>query len=398
MSQRSLRSAVLVASLVLMGVVTFPSRVSAQSPAPMTELTGVSCLDATVCMAAGTYTSATGVDRPLIEKWTSSGGWKLMKLPGLPSEALLVGLTSIACSGRYFCMALGTYLESATDYNATVPYGFVWHGSQWSLTAVPQPQGAIGSRLADLSCSAATSCLAVGNYLTSDTSGGGLVEYWNGSAWRDFEAGGMDAVSCTTTAGCTSVGRIESLGNESVVVEHWGGASWTPVATLASGDVQDDSYATLAISCVVSRCMVAGEVSDDLGDTFTVAWEWNGTAWSGVPTPPLGGGYGSEDRYFFDAVACAGRTPCTAVGGIATGNELNLGERWNGTGWRVQRTPDLPGILDEFLSAVSCADGRSCLAVGIYNDPTRSQAIESYAESWTTHGWTLTTPIAEPAA
>jgi hypothetical protein len=396
MSKRSIELAALVVCLTLTGMVTFSERASAHSAAPMMELNSVSCLDPTTCMAAGTYTSAAGVDRPIVERWTEGSGWKLMRLPSLPSGAVSITLTSLSCFGRDFCMALGTYLESGAAYGATVPYSLVWRGSRWSLVSIPQPSGSVGAQISGVSCSGPRFCLAVGYYLPSATSTAGLVEQWNGSAWADFQAGGMDAVSCLSASGCTAVGRVESSGNESVLVEHWSGSAWTPGATLASGDVQDDSYATLSISCVGSRCMVAGEVSDDLGDTFTVAWDEIGGTWSSVPTPNLGGGYGSEDRYFFDGVSCTALGACTAVGGLATGNEVNLGERWDGTAWKVQSTPDLPGIYDTFLAGVSCADGRSCLAIGTYNDPKRNEAIESFAELWTNNRWTMTAPLATP--
>src|SRR4029077_14269724 len=111
-----------------------------------------------------------------------------------------------------------------------------------------------------------------------------------------------------------------------VVVARWGGTSWIPLATLASGDSRDASYGPLNMSCVRTRCMVAGGFGDDVGDVFPVAWSWNGSAWAGVPTPPLGDGYGSAESYYFDSVSCAGHGLCTAVG--ATPGHLNLAERW----------------------------------------------------------------------
>jgi hypothetical protein len=222
------------------------------------------------------------------------------------------------------------------------------------------------------------------------------MEQWNGSGWTDFSGPIMDAVSCVSATGCTGVGRVESAppeANESVVVAHWGGTSWVPEATLASGDLEDDSYADLQISCVGVRCMVAGGVTDDLADIFPVAWNGDGSSWSATPTPSLGGGYASGDRYYFQGVSCAGAR-CTAVGNIFAppvyAGYTNLAERWNGSAWAMQSTPPNPPVSSgfSFLVAVSCADGRNCLAIG--------DGYGSFADRWTLKGWKATTAIANP--
>jgi hypothetical protein len=328
-----------VAAFALTGVVALPSRALAQTPAPILELHAVSCLDARVCIADGTGTSAAGVDGPIIEKWTQGGG------------------------------------------------------ARWSLTTLPLPGGALGAEINGLSCTGPASCLAVGYYFTTPTIAAGLVEQWNGAAWADFEGLDMDAVSCVEPSGCTAVGRVTSLPNESVVVERWAGTAWTQEATLASGDVRDSSYAQLQISCrgPMHGCRWVHRRSRRRVPSRMAG---NGGSWRGTPTPSLGSGYGSGDRYYFDGVSCAGQGRCTAVGDIfaaSTGYEyVNLAERWNGSVWTVQSTPNLPGVFESFLVGVSCADGRTCLAVGNCENPT------SFAERWTTKGWKPTTPIAEP--
>jgi hypothetical protein len=395
MARRTVMPALVVTFLALTGAVTFPGRALAQGTTPSVALNGVACLSATDCLAAGTDTSSTG-EQPVVERWTPQRGWKLMRLPSLPAGSTAATLTSISCSGRDFCLTLGTYLAAGASYPAYTPYGFVWRGARWSLTMLPQPAGSPGMQVNGLSCASPTSCLAVGySFTTSATAG--VTEHWDGSAWTDFSGPIIDAVSCVAATGCTGVGRVETPppdANESVVVAHWGGASWIPVATLASGDIEDDSYGPLQISCVGASCMVAGGVSDDLADIFPVAWHRDGGTWSATPTPSLGG-YASGDRYYFQGVSCAGRGRCTAVGSLLGSNVgsgyVNLAERWNGSAWAVQSTPPNPPAASgfPFLVAVSCADGRNCLAIGEGNG--------AYADLWTPKGWTATTPIAEPA-
>jgi hypothetical protein len=405
MSRRAAITGFVLASLAMTGIAAFPGRAIAQTTRPSLTLSGVACLGPTVCMAAGTYDSDAGVDQPIIEKWNQRGGWKLMRLPALPAGSSAATLTTVSCSGPDFCIALGTYLAAGAGYPDYTPFGFVWRGSRWSLTALPQPAGAPGSQITGLSCTTPTSCLAVGYVFATPTTG--LTEQWNGSAWTSSAGPDMDAVSCVAPTNCTGVGRIVSSGpdsNESVVVDHWGGTSWSPEATLASGDLADDSYGPLQISCVGANCMVAGGVADDLADIFPVAWRSNRTSWSATPTPPLGGGYGSGVRYSFQGISCVGRARCTAVGNIigvsGTAGYVNLAERWNGSVWAVQSTPPNPPAVSgsSFLVGVSCADGRNCLAVGIGNDAALHKTIQSFADRWTTTGWTSTTAVALPPA
>jgi hypothetical protein len=64
------------------------------------------------------------------------------------------------------------------------------------------------------------------------------------------------------------------------------------------------------------------------------------------------------------AVACTGPTSCTAVGTYegATGR-LPLAERWRGSSWTVQATPNREGLSSGLL-AVSCPSQATCMAIG----------------------------------
>ena len=397
MARRTVMPALAVAFLALTGAVTFPGRALAQGTTPSVALNSVTCLAATDCLAAGTSTSSTG-EQPVVERWTPHArleGDAASVAPGRfhcrdPDQHLLLW-TRLLRDARYLpcCRERVTPRTRLTDTCGVA--------ARWSLTMLPQPAGPPGMQVSGLSCMSPTSCLAVGYSYTTSTAPG-VTERWNGSAWTDFSGPIMDAVSCVTATGCTGVGRADTPppdANESVVVDHWGGASWIPVATLASGDLEDDSYAPLQISCAAAGCMVTGGVTDDLGDIFPVAWHGDGGTWSATPTPPLGGGYASGDRYYFAGVSCAGRGRCTTVGSFfgstVSSGYVNLAERWNGSAWAVQSTPPNPPTSSGFTSlvAVSCPDGRNCLAIG--------QGSGSYADRWTPTGWTATTPIAEPA-
>jgi hypothetical protein len=68
---------------------------------------------------------------------------------------------------------------------------------------------------------------------------------------------------------------------------------------------------------------------------------------------------------FLNGVSCASRTNCTAVGDYyraASGPQLTLVERWDGTAWRIGPSPSIGRVST--LDGVSCPSATSCTAVG----------------------------------
>lgn len=99
-----------------------------------------------------------------------------------------------------------------------------------------------------------------------------------------------------------------------------------------------------------------------------------------------------------NALSCASRTACTAVGfvGLRATQDRPLAERWNGRRWSVQPTPNLRTsrrkLLPGELTAVSCPSRRACMAVGI----SFGRENGAIAERWDGHHWAIE-PVAAPA-
>ena len=49
---------------------------------------------------------------------------------------------------------------------------------------------------------------------------------------------------------------------------------------------------------------------------------------------------------------------------------LNLAERWTGTGWHIQATPNPSQAYDMAPPAVACPTTAACIAVGGYTNNT----------------------------
>src|SRR5262249_59961504 len=97
-----------------------------------------------------------------------------------------------------------------------------------------------------------------------------------------------------------------------------------------------------------------GITSSSSGALTALAERWNGSGWHLQPTPNLSQGGG------LNGVSCTSASACTGVGSSGAGP---LAERWNGTRWSVQATPN-PPQGNGFLSGVACPSPAMCLAAG----------------------------------
>src|SRR5215469_15436441 len=140
------------------------------------------------------------------------------------------------------------------------------------------------------------------------------------------------------------------------------------------------------VSCSSSSaCTAVSDYTKRLGTTVTLAERWNRTGWSAEPTPNPAG----APRSWINAVDCPSASACVAVGDAFTrsGTDITLAERWDGTRWSIQATPD-PSAGGGLLFGVSCSSASACTAVGASNAGT-------FAERWDGTKW-LIQPAANP--
>ena len=138
--------------------------------------------------------------------------------------------------------------------------------------------------------------------------------------------------TCTTAWSCWAVGGVfSSLGNNSqpnALIDNWNGSTWsvgpdvTPPGTQAS--------LLWSVACVASSdCWAVGaQELDNQQQPVTLAEHWNGSAWSVVPTPAVGG-------YLF-SVTCSSTSDCWAVGDDLDSqrNPVNgIIYHWDGSQW-----------------------------------------------------------------
>src|SRR5215472_116059 len=138
------------------------------------------------------------------------------QLPGAHQTPRVTGIEDAlfadSCTSATACAAVGYQFDSG---GTVVALAETWDGKIWRVRAVPSPAGATGSRLFGISCTSASTCTAVGTYVSGFLGPGlPLAERWNGINWRvqaaAIPAGAKSArllaVSCSSATACTAVG------------------------------------------------------------------------------------------------------------------------------------------------------------------------------------------------
>jgi hypothetical protein len=143
-----------------------------------------------------------------------------------------------------------------------------WNGKNWRLKPVAAPKGGKEGFLSSVSCTSASACTAVGDYLH----GSRLVplsERWNGKNWQAQRAAippgasssGLSSVSCTSATACTAAGFTQHA-TTGTVAERWNGKKW--VAEIIQPPPGSLSAQLGSLSCNSAiACMAVGSYQDN---------------------------------------------------------------------------------------------------------------------------------------
>ena len=391
---------------------TFPVRTGY-----VTGLSAVSCLSATFCEAVGVYSNGSAPYYALAAVWNGTA-WTLQSAPS-PAGANQTNFSWVSCASAGVCEAVGNYEQTAQSEPQTV-LAEGWNGSSWTIQHAALPPAAVNNSLSAVSCTSASFCEAVGS--TMDTSGNtvSLAEGWKGTAWKiqatpnPAEAisgarAAMDGVSCVSAKFCEAVGS--SSANPGAAAWVWNGTSWTAqtiagssglasvscasadfcVAVSANGGANvwngsswSAQSATAGFSFLYSVSCTSADFCEAVGynSSGDNAETWNGSTWTAEPTPTPAGG-SSLDLL---GVSCVTPDSCETVGWYfsSTFAQLTVAEKWNGTAWAVQTTPNAASSTDNSLLGVWCSSASSCTAVG-FTEPIITN--ETLAEVWNGTSW-----------
>ena len=364
------------------------------------QFNDVACTSAQNCMAVGWY-QASGrgsVYFTLAESWNGQA-WRIVAIPSPQHRGGGAQLNAISCVSSTDCMAVGqSLIFTSTGNLVPSPLAEVWNGSKWTIVPTPKLRNS-GASLDGIACTSASSCMAVGNKGTPTSPNDlTLAESWNGTSWKLVPTpppptGGTTLlrVSCTSSASCMAVGYYGFNGsNDSQITlsEQWNGTRWRILTTPNPGN----SGALGGVACFsASACMATGDhfAHSPTRIIVTLSERWDGTKWQVQPSPnPAGAALAA-----FGPVSCVSPSACMGVGSAtdSTGEEnFTLAESWNGTSWTILPTPS-PGSFIDTLNGVSCTAVTACMAVGAFDGTTD---VFTLAERWNGTSWTmLKTPV-----
>jgi hypothetical protein len=313
----------------------------------------------------------------------ASGGWQLTTTPNPGGHAAGLSanrLIAVSCLSVSDCIAAGDYTDLSNNTVVGRALAETWNGVSWSQQSTPDLSGMTSAQFLGIKCVSANFCMAVGDSHDSSGNEFTLAESWNGTNWTDQLSPDTDypdqlnAVACTTTANCMAVGYYSqpSSGAQPLAFR-WNGTAWSFQNPTVSGG------RLLGISCTsASACTAVGYAGSN-----ALALRWNGSTWKTQAVPKPTGAKSIQ----LNAVKCTSGTVCTAVGFSSPGTGNNpLAERWNGTSWKVQPTPEPPGGPGEYtLAGVSCTSASACTAVGDYGNGLVLD--NTLAEYWNGTAW-----------
>ena len=341
---------------------------------------GMACLSASDCWAVGAYSNGSA-PQTLIQHWNGTA-WSIETSPNTIATQNNI-LNSVACVSASDCWAVG-YHWTGEIAQTLIEH---WDGSAWSI--IPSPNNSITADniLHDVTCVSTSDCWAVG-YSFNGTAKQALVMQWDGTDWTiDTSAAGqvtdnlLYAVTCPSTSNCWAVGYQFSGAVNQTLIKHWDGTVWTIIVSPNSSPIENN-YLDGGVTCTSgSDCWAVG--SYYTGTNWrTLVQRWNGIAWTIVDSPTTSA---AQDDFLY-GVDCASTSECWATGYSWTGSFYQtLTQRWDGTAWTIEPSPNTSATQDNALYGVSCT-ASDCWVGGAWFAGSDYQTL---IQRWDGNAWSI---------
>jgi hypothetical protein len=173
------------------------------------------------------------------------------------------------------------------------------------------------------------------------------------------------------------------------------GAGWTVQRAPVLG-TNDNSFG--AVSAVSPRqAWAVGNFLPDTQDsnqdaTLATAARFDGSRWVHTPVPNTGPNFNT----LFGVAATSQKAWAVGVALNRSYFAHSLIEAWNGTAWKIARTPRLSSLRDVLFSAAA-ASPSDVWAVGERQDKNKAGTFHTLAEHWNGHRWAVV-PTPDPGA
>jgi|GEM_PF-2852343 len=362
-----------------------PLSFTTAGPSVGNSLQTVSCVTSTECTAVGSN------DGGVLEVDTLSGGVWTMTSP-FPSLGTDYSWNAISCSDATDCVAVANYIgANATGYPAILQET----AGTWNKLAVTWPSAAANGSVTDVSCAGGV-CEISGSGNTSLAKSPALVVTVTGSSATvtlpTLPAGVVDqsfnSVSCVSSTWCLFGGSQDTTNGTSQAISTVDAAS-TFTTSVLSTPATYTAFMLDDVSCSdVSVCAALGDASTSKTDVI-VGSRWNGTSWSSavVSVPKSLTGLSAESLSCFSATSCVGLTgsPLSSTAGV----EVALA----GTTWSVSTLSGPAGGQNPELLGGACLAANSCEFVGDAEVSSNLVPIMDFGNGST---WVVTTGSSTP--
>ena len=258
------------------------------------SLLAVSASSATDAWAVGFTKTVGAAGRfPLAVHWNGSA-WAIVPTPTLSggAKSTLNGVVAFTPTNAW---AVGKGRNGAALAER-------WNGTTWAVVPVPTPAGAASSQLSGISALSPSNIWAVGSVATvvgTTVQTRTLIEHWNGTAWGVVPSRNATSSNLLTGVAAVASNNVWAVGytvttdgtNQpyKTLIEHWNGSAWSVVAS--PSPASNDTLAGVAarsagdVWAVGTRQDRSGAIPIDR----TLTEHWNGSAWSVVASPNVGG-------------------------------------------------------------------------------------------------------------
>jgi hypothetical protein len=187
-------------------------------------------------------------------------------------------------------------IQSAAPSNldsnpVTTPLVERWDGHRWSIVATPAMP--FGGELTDIVSLAPDNAWAVGDqFITSqasqDTTGGSVIEHWDGHTWKmladptdpvvNYANTRLAQLAALSPTDIWAVGAYSAATDTGIIV-HWDGQRWSEVSH--PSPARNGGFTAIA-AVTANDIWVAGGNTNGSYSSFE---HWNGEQWQSVPAP-----------------------------------------------------------------------------------------------------------------
>jgi cytochrome c551/c552 len=292
----------------------------------------VACTEPGDCAAVGHYMSEGGGKEAMAVTETD-GVWGTASEIELPANAASkpeASLASVACPAAGSCVARGRYTDEDGDWEAMV--ADQTDGSWEPASEIELPANAesnSSSNLEAVACSAAGSCVGIGEYWDRSTkTEEAMVVTETGGKWAGASqitlpanAGGkpesrLDSVVCVASRPCVAVGRYtDSSGSQEAMVAEEPGAVWGQASQIvAPANAAANPHPFGSIACTApGSCVITAEYTDNSGDREAMVADESGGVWGPASeiAPPTNAASNPEVAL---RPACDASGACVAIG------------------------------------------------------------------------------------